>query len=200
MSSSRLVYSVIFSFCLVLLLSCGESATKTEETPVTVAPATEAAITNPNFTIAPVEYAELAEKTFQLLASLDIDAWGATMADSVAYSFPDGDVATRTTLKGKDAVLNWWKNWKATSGIQSMAVSEFNLFPLNATGTIKGGAAKGIHVIAYLSNKMVFDGKPVDIRMNFALHFNDDKKIDRVISYYDRSVLIKVMGKNVLAK
>lgn len=200
MNSSRLTQSIIFSLCFVVLLSCAENATKTESAPTTVAPVAEAAVTNPNFSIAPVEYAELAEKTFQLLATLDIDAWGATMADSVAYSFPDGDVATRTTLKGKEAVLTWWKNWKATSGIQSMTVSEFNLFPLNATGTIKGGAAPGVHVISYLSNRMVFDGKPVDIRMNFALHFNDDKKIDRVISYYDRSVLIKVMGKNVLAK
>jgi ketosteroid isomerase-like protein len=200
MRSLRIIHAVLFSICLLLVFSCGESATKTEETPVTVAPVAEAAITNPNFTIASVEYAELAERTFQLLASLDIDAWAATMADSVAYSFPDGDVATRTTLKGKEAVVTWWKNWKATSGIQSMAVSEFNLFPLNATGTIKGGAAKGVHVISYLSNRMVFNGKPVDIRMNFAIHFNDDKKIDRVISYYDRSVLIKVMGKDVLAK
>jgi ketosteroid isomerase-like protein len=200
MRSLRFTHAVLFSICLLLVFSCGESATKTEETPVTVAPVAEAAITNPNFTIAPVEYAELAEKTFQLLASLDIDAWVATMADSVAYSFPDGDVATRTTLKGKEAVAKWWKNWKATSGIQSMAVSEFNLFPLNATGTVKGGAAKGIHVISYLSNRMVFNGKPVDIRMNFAIHFNDDKKIDRVISYYDRSVVIKAMGKDVLAK
>ena len=200
MNSSRFIHSLVFSICMVLLFSCGESATKTEDTPVTVAPAAEAAITNPNFTIAPVEYAELAERTFQLLASLDIDAWGATMADTVSYSFPDGDVDTRTTLKGKEEVLKWWKNWKATSGIQSMAVSEFNLFPLNATGAVKGGASKGIHVIAYLSNKMVFNGKPVSIRMNFALHFNDDKKVDRVISYYDRSVLIKVMGTNVLAK
>jgi len=31
-------------------------------------------------------------------------------------------------------------------------------------------------------------------------HFNADKKIDRYVTYYDRSVIIKATGKNVLEK
>ena len=41
-------------------------------------------------------------------------------------------------------------------------------------------------------------GKTVALRMNFIAHFNADKKIDRYTTYYDRSVIIKTMGKNML--
>ena len=32
----------------------------------------------------------------------------------------------------------------------------------------------------------------------FSIHFNADKKIDRYVTYYDRSVIIKATGKNIL--
>jgi hypothetical protein len=34
--------------------------------------------------------------------------------------------------------------------------------------------------------------------MNFIVHFNANKKIDRYITYYDRSVIIKASGANYL--
>jgi ketosteroid isomerase-like protein len=64
------------------------------------------AVTNPLFSIAPVEYAGLAEKSLMLLSGLDFDAWAATLADDVTYSFPDGDQNTRTTLVGKKAIVD----------------------------------------------------------------------------------------------
>lgn len=32
----------------------------------------------------------------------------------------------------------------------------------------------------------------------FSIHFNADKKIDRYVTYYDRGVIIKATGKNIL--
>jgi len=61
-------------------------------------------------------------------------------------------------------------------------------------------AAKGFYVFSYFSNKMVYSGKPLGLRMNFITHFNADKKIDRYITYYDRAPLIQIMGKNLLEK
>jgi ketosteroid isomerase-like protein len=179
---------------------CNDNAPVKEEPKKeeTVTPATAAAVTNPNFSIAPVEYAELGEKALGHFAKFEYDAWAEMLADNVTYVFPDGDLDTRTKIEGKAAVLAWWKTWKEKSGIQSMTMIEFNHFPLNVTAQPKGGALMGNYDFCYFSNKMVFAGKPVAVRMNFIAHFNADKKIDRYITYYDRSVIIKATGKNVL--
>lgn len=160
--------------------------------------ATAAAASNANFSIAPAEYSVLCEKALNHLAAFDFDTWADMMADNVVYSFPDGDIDTRTKLEGKAAVVGWWKAWKEKSGIESMTMSEFNHFPLNVTAEPKGGAPMGNYDFVYFSNKMIFAGKPVALRMNFAVHFNADKKIDRYVTYYDRSVIMKATGRNML--
>ena len=176
---------------------CNTATPAKEETMAQTATVTTA-VTNPNFSIAPVEYASLSEQSIMHLAKFEFDAFEATLADNVIYTFPDGDVDTRTKLEGKAAVVGWWKGWKEKSGIKSMTMTEFNHFPLNVTEQPKGGALMGNYDFVYFSNKMVFAGKPVALRMNFAIHFNADKKIDRYITYYDRSVIIKATGKNIL--
>ena len=181
-----------------LSVGCSYTAPVKEEAKTETAAIVNASVTNPNFEIAPLEYAELAEKATNHIAKFEFDAWGDMLADNVVYTFPDGDVDTRTKLEGKAAVVGWWKNWKEKSGVESMSMSEFNHFPLNVTREPKGGALKGVYDFAYFSNKIVFGGKSLALRMNFITHFIADKKIDRYITYYDRSVIIKATGKNML--
>lgn len=187
-----------FTLAVMFTAGCNNTAPAKEENPATTTTMEVAAVTNPNFSIAPVEYATLSEQSLAHLAKFEFDAWEATLADNVIYTFPDGDIDTRTKLEGKAAVVGWWKGWKEKSGIESMTMTEFNHFPLNVTEQPKGGALMGNYDFVYFSNKMVFAGKPVALRMNFAIHFNADKKIDRYITYYDRSVIIKATGKNIL--
>ena len=185
---------VLLSAVIVALTICMtgcDTATKNTNTE---------AITNPLFTIAPADYTVIAEKALTQLANFDYDAWGQMLADNVEYSFPDGDNDTRTKLVGKAAVVGWWKGFRKDSGISSMTMSEFNHFPLDVIGDPKGGATKGIHVFSYFSNKMIFGRNSVGLRMNFVTHFNADKKIDRYVTYYDRTPIIKAMGKNLLEK
>ena len=166
----------------------------------TVSPKTDSvstAVVNPNISLAPVEYSDLCEKSLQLLAKGDYDAWAAMLADDVVYAYPDGDMETRTKLTGKATVVAWWKKSKE-NGTESMAMSDFNHTPINATGPLKAGAPTGIYDLVYFTNKMVIKGTTVSLRMNFSVHFNADKKIDRYYSYYDRSVIIKALGKNTL--
>lgn len=191
--ASAIVLSVVFS-----IGGCNNTTPVKEEAKKEEAIAPVAAAVNSNFSIAPVEYAELSEKALNLMAKFDFDTWAEMLADNVIYTFPDGDVDTRTKLEGKAAVVGWWKNWKEKSGVESMTMSEFNHFPLNVTTQPKAGALMGNYDFVYFSNKMVFGGKPVSLRMNFAIHFNADKKIDRYTTYYDRSVIIKATGKNIL--
>jgi hypothetical protein len=55
-----------------------------------------------------------------------------------------------------------------------------------------------VSVISYFSNTLNINGTPVKVRMNFSVHFNKDKLIDRYYTYYDRTKIVAAMGKNVL--
>ena len=160
--------------------------------------ATAAAVTSDLFKIAPAEYATLAEQSLNHLAGKDFDAWSALLADDVEFDFPDGDQNTRTKLKGKADVLAWWKNYLGLPTVKSMTLSEFNHMPIEVTGEPKGGAKKGVYVISYFTNTQVINDQSVGIRMNFSTHFNADKKIDRYTGYYDRTPVVKALGRNLL--
>jgi len=188
---------LLATFVLLLLFACNNTPAAKDEP---VAKPVAAAVSNPNFGIAPIEYAGLSEKALNHVAKFEFDAWGEMLADNVVFAFPDGDQNTRTKLEGKAAVLAWWKNWHATSGVSSMTMTEFNHFPLEVTAQPKGGASMGIYDFAYFTNNAVYNNKSVSLRMNFITHFNADKKIDRYITYYDRTLLIKAIGKNLLEK
>lgn len=183
------------SVITAIIPACGDSAGEKEKTEGTAGTVSAA---DSKMSIAPAEYADLAEKSLQHFARFDYDAWGNTLADDVIYTFPDGDVDTRTKLEGKTANLDWWKSWRGSSGIESMTLTEFNHTPVSHAGPLKGGALPGVYDIAYFSNKLVYNGNPVAVRMNFAIHFNADKKIDRIVTYYDRSLIIQATGKNIL--
>jgi hypothetical protein len=177
----------------VLLLASGcNNAPQATDT------ATAAAVTSDLFKIAPAEYATLAEQSLNHLAGKDFDAWSALLADDVQYDFPDGDQSTRTKLKGKQAVIDWWKNFRNLPAVTSMTVGEFNHMPIEVTGEPKGGATKGLYVISYFTTTLVINGQTVGLRMNFSTHFNADKKIDRYATYYDRTPVVKALGRNLL--
>jgi len=179
----------------IFLNGCNNAPTAKEATIKTDSSPT--VVTNPNISLAPVEYSELSEKSLQLLAKGDYDAWADMLADNVLYAYPDGDMNTRTKIKGKDSLVTWWKNSKE-SGLESMSLTDFNHTPINAIKALKAGAPTGIYDLVYFTNKMIIKGKPVSIRMNFSVHFNTDKKIDAYYTYYDRSQIIKAAGKNTL--
>jgi 3-phenylpropionate/cinnamic acid dioxygenase small subunit len=153
-----------------------------------------------NYEIAPQQYVDLSEKALSQVIKFDFDAWAGMLADDAEFWFPDGDNNTRTKLVGKKAVIDWWKNWKATSGIQSMSMDEAVFLPVNALKPTAGSKLTGNIVISYFTNKFVFTTGTANLRMNFVTHFNANKKIDRYITTYDRTVIIKAMGKDILQK
>ena len=156
--------------------------------------------TNPHYEIGTTEYSDLAAASLTSWAQLDLDAWAATMADDAEFYFPDGDAGTRTSLIGKAAVLDWWRNWKDTSGVQSMTYRDHVDIPVVAKDTLPYTGLTGPMVISYFSNELVYSGATVNLRMNVTVHFNADKLIDRFYTYYDRTKIIQATGANILAK
>jgi hypothetical protein len=123
------------------------------------------------------------------------------LAVDVEYAFPDGDGVTRTKLVGRDTVVAWWKNWQKTNGIVSMTTKLANHIPVNSIVSPQMTGLPGVYVFSYFTNAVAYpNGNTASVRMNFALHFNADKKIDRYYSYYDRTPFIQAQGKNILVK
>lgn len=195
---NKLLLMPLIAALIPILISCNQAPPVKEV--AAAEPVAAAPVGNSRFTIASDEYVDLTTRSMDLFAKMDFDAWSETLSDTVIYIFPDGDQDTRTRLTGKKAVIEWWKNWQKTSGIQSMTTSEFNHFPLDVTEQPNGGALKGVYDFFYFSNKLQYKKSTVGIRMNFVTHFNAEKKIDRYVTYYDRSKIIAAAGVDALQK
>ena len=153
---------------------------------------------NPNYEIASPDYSNLAVKALTDLHNFQYDSWGSMLAEDVEFYFPNGDAGTRTKLSGKSNVLDWCKNWKETSGVQSMTYTDNVDIPIIAKETMTYSGLTGVIVISYFSSEIVFQEGSVKLRMNFAAHFNKDNLIDRYYTYYDRTGIVELMKKNIL--
>ncbi|NJW52836.1 hypothetical protein HC175_07880 [Salinimicrobium sp. CDJ15-91] len=120
------------------------------------------------------------------------------LADDVEYYFPDGDADTRTILSGKEEVVKWWKDWKKNSGIEKMSFTNPVYIPVKANQELNYSGLTGVIVLSYVSNEMIYNGQPVDVRMNIATHFNEDSLIDRIYTYYDRTPILNTVNANLL--
>lgn len=159
-----------------------------------------AAEENPDYEIGTTEYSDLSVKSLSAWTQLDFDAWAATMSDDVEFYFPDGDAGTRTSLIGKAAVLDWWNEWKTTSGIQSMSYLNHVDIPVIAKVANPYTGLTGPLVISYFSNELVYSGATVKVRMNVVMYFDPAKRINRFFTYYDRTGILEATGTNVLNK
>jgi len=184
-SMARLII-IVSCVTIFIITSCSNSSEQVA-TPV-----------NKAFAIAAPAYSDLAAKALTLFASLDIDTWASMLSDDVEYYFPDGDAGTRTVLKGKKKVTDFWKNWKATSGIQSMTYTNHVDIPVNSQDKLAYSGLTGVLVISYFSNKLVYNNATIDLRMNFVAHFNEDSLIDRYYTYYDRTKIVQATKTNIL--
>lgn len=179
------IIGLTVAFCFVLL-ACnrnGEEPVKKDQS---------------NYQVASDRYSDLSDEALDRMANLEFDRWGEMMARDVEYYFPDGDYGTRTVLKGKTSVLHWWKNWKETTAIDSMRFTERVHVPIQANERLNYSGLTGVIVISYFSNKMVYNGQPVSVRTNVAVHFNDDSLIDRYYTYYDRTPILNTVNENAL--
>ncbi len=152
-----------------------------------------------NYLIGNTIYTMIAANSLQLFANFDYDAWGELLSDDVEYFFPNGNDVTRTKLTGKTNVLEWWKNWRATSGITSITITEENDVPVVALKTPNYAGLTGNWVFSWFNNDMVINGRNAGLRMNCTFHFNDENLIDRCYTYYDRTEIIQASeGKDIL--
>ena len=181
---------VIFTAVSFLLLgSCQESEKEADR---------NIATDQSNYEVASERYSELSDEALDRMSSLDFEAWGELLADDVEYYFPDGDADTRTILRGKEEVLDWWRNWKNTTGIDTMKFTDRVHIPVQANTELNYSGLTGVIVISYFSNEMIYNGQPAQVRTNVAVHYTEDSLIDRFYTYYDRTPILEVVNANAL--
>ena len=141
-------------------------------------------------------HVEAHQQMMALMSAMDFDGWGELLADNVEYHFPDGDSETRTTLNGKQATLDWWTEWKATSGVTGMTFGDGNYIPIMVPGNEQ--YPDGAAVLSYVDTEVSFEnGNSAKFRMALNSRWADGK-IFAIYSYYDRTGIIEAMGGNIL--
>lgn len=133
-----------------------------------------------DYAIAPLVYTVLAEKSLDYLSSFELNSFASMLSDDVEYELPDGK-----KIVGKAALIHYWQHYKNTSGIISMSIVNANYLPIDVHLKPKGNDKRGIKVLADFTNNMVFKDKKIAIKMNFSIHFNKAKLIDRIVTIYD---------------
>jgi hypothetical protein len=180
--TSHLILMTGLIFCALLLASCTE--TNKEET-----------ITDkqevPMLEEASQEYADLVQKTLDLLTEFDLETWKEYLADDIIWYWPDGTSQTRNTITGKDALISWWKNWKETTGGQ-LTFENNTFLPIKVNKPSNYYKLVGTGVIAYTDLTISIQDKSTSVRQNMVFMFNDDKKVSHALLYYDRTGIIEL--------
>lgn len=163
--------------CALLLVSCGETKKENSEVVDKEPPLLESASQ---------DYADIVLKMYDHMSKLEHDAYGALMADDITWYWPDGGADTRNSIKGKDNLIAFWKNWEKTTG-GIMSFSKNTLLPLKVNKPTNYYKAVGSGVLAYTDITITIEDQSTTVRQHGVFMFNDDMKISTVFLYYDRT-------------
>ena len=156
------------------------------------------ASTDSIYSIAPQEYAQLTEQYLQHLANFEWEESYRFLSDNVEFKLPDGDTDTRTTFKGLDNVKEYWNTYPQNSGNTSTVLKNFVHVPVQANQMVENVGVTGVFDICYFSAELTFASGKANVRMHWALHFDDKKKIDGIYTYFDRTPITNAAKKNFL--
>ena len=173
---------------LLLLLMLGCTSTNAQQA------------VNTKFEIASDEYAALSEEAIRYVEDFAWQDFYGMLSDDVEMYLPNGGPKTRTSFKGKKAVMGFWDTYEAKSGNSKIVSSEHVHCPVISKEEVAYTKLTGVIVISYFTLDMTYGQEIVNLRMNWAMHYNADKKIDRIYTYYDRTPIIEAAKKNLLSK
>ena len=180
--SNQLILKTGFFIYALFFIGCSETNTENTNAEEQETPMLEAASQ---------EYADLVQKSLDLLTEFDLETWSELLADDVAWYWPDGTSETRNSIKGKDELIAWWKNWKETTGGQ-LTFANNTFLPIQVNKPSNYYKLVGTGVIAYTDLTISIEDKSTSVRQNMVYMFNDDKKMTHAFLYYDRTGIIEL--------
>ena len=143
-----------FIICVLLFTSCNEA--KKED-------AVEIEQETPMLEVASQEYADLTQKTLDLLSEFDLETWKDYLADDIIWYWPDGNSETNNTF------------------LPLKVNTPSNYYKLVGTG-----------VLAYTDLTISIQDKSTSVRQHMVFMFDKDKKINHALLYYDRTGIIEL--------
>ncbi|MFK7834218.1 MAG: hypothetical protein AB8B52_13170 [Winogradskyella sp.] len=155
-------------------------------------------IVNSKYSIASAEYEELVAEALNHIEKFEFVELGHMVSDDIEYYLPDGGEESRTRFIGKEAFMNFWNTYQDKTGLDNWTVTNVVSFPFQIHNKLAYSNIDGIAVSTYFSLNLKFGEQETDIRANWAFHFNEDKKIDKLYTYYDRTPIIEAAQLNVL--
>lgn len=176
--TNNLLFKVVLMFCVIFIVACAETKKEDLEIKKSEPPRIEAASQ---------EYVEIIKKTNTITTNFEFDALGEYMADDVEWYWPDGGVQTRSILEGKDTVIAFWKNWQQTSGVEKIEFFNTNFLCARTNIPTNYYNVIGVLVLYYGDTTITTKNGSITVRQHLVYSFNDDKKIQKVFLYYDRS-------------
>jgi hypothetical protein len=172
-------------FCSVFLISCLE----TKENEVA-----EVTIEQPAVEAASQKYANIVEECLNVMQDFNFDGLGVYLADDVQWYWPNGGMETRSIIKGKQNVINFWKNWRVTSGVESMQFYNSDFMPLRTNRSNDQYNVVGVVVLYYGDITIYGKAGSTIVRQHLVFSFNDDDKIQNIFSYYDRTGIVQLLN------
>ena len=171
-------FKIVVMFSAILIVGCAETKNEDSKINKTEPPRIEAASQ---------EYVEIIEKTNTIIQDFEFDALGDYMADDVEWYWPDGGVETRSIIEGKDNVISFWDNWQQTSGVEKIEFFNTNFLCVKTNIATNYYNVIGVLVLYYGDTTITTKNGSITVRQHLVYSFNDDKKIQKVFLYYDRS-------------
>lgn len=153
-----------------------------------------------NFELASEDYVALADKTIKHIEKFEFSEHYKMLSDDIELYMPDGDAGTRTSFIGKKAVMDFWNSYQEKSGNDKIISKDLVHVALNVKEPLNYTKITGTIVISYFSLEMFYGAEKTNIRMNWAFHFNQEKQIDKIYTYYDRTPIIAAAKRNLLSK
>jgi hypothetical protein len=172
-------------FCSVFILSCLGTKEKEADLVKTEQPAVEEASKT---------YAIIVEESLNILQDFDFDELDTYFANDVEWYWPNGGMESRSIIKGKKNVINYWKDWRATSGVESMQFYNSDFMPLKTNKSNDQYNIVGVVVLYYGDITIYGKAGSTTVRQHMVFSFNKDKKIQKVFSYYDRTGITQLLS------
>jgi len=179
----RLPLGLLFSS--VFLISCLE----TKENEVA-----EVTIEQPAVEAASQKYADIVQESLNVMQDFNFDGLGTYFANDVQWYWPNGGMETRSIIKGKENVINFWKNWRETSGVESMQFYNSDFMPPKTNKSTDQYNVVGVVVLYYGDVTIYGKAGSTIVRQHIVFSFNDDDKIQKVFSYYDRTGIVQLLN------
>lgn len=173
---------------VLITVACGDMQKK--ESPMEAAE-------EPAAVAASEEYGDIVAGSLDQFENLEFEAMLTNYTDDVQWLWPDGTAETRSVIKGKDSLLAFWNNYKEMSGLKKMSFTNRNLMPLQVNRPTNYYKVEGTVVLYYGDIHAMYEKDTVSIRQHIVYGFNEDKKINRIFLYYDRTDWVAMSGTSI---